>query len=112
MLCCFRFVPSPSREPNSERSMIRTACFAAPIVLVLLAAQQPKPPIQPVPKPAELVLKAPPVVTPGAGYGAAPSDAVMLMDGKSLSGWTTRDGKPAGWKPGPGKSGDETVVVP
>jgi hypothetical protein len=27
-----------------------------------------------------------------------PKGAIVLLDGKDLSGWTTRDGKPAGWK--------------
>jgi hypothetical protein len=29
----------------------------------------------------------PPVVTPGAAPGAAPSDAIVLFDGKDLSKW-------------------------
>jgi Domain of Unknown Function (DUF1080) len=29
---------------------------------------------------------------------APPKDAVVLFDGKDLSGWVTRDGKPAPWK--------------
>ncbi len=56
-------------------------------------------------------LKAPPAVKPGPSHGAAPSDAVMLFDGKSFDKWTKRDGSPMGWKPGPGKSGDDMVVV-
>ena len=42
----------------------------------------------------------PPVVTPGpAGPPvAAPSDAVILFGGKSLSGWTDAKGQPARWK--------------
>ncbi|MCS6859199.1 MAG: DUF1080 domain-containing protein [Abditibacteriales bacterium] len=40
----------------------------------------------------------PPVVTPGA-YGEPPSDAVVLFDGKDLSGWVSaRDGGEAKWK--------------
>ncbi len=45
----------------------------------------------------------PRVVTPGtescqAAAGQAPSDAVVLFDGKDLSGWVTaRDGSPAAW---------------
>jgi hypothetical protein len=31
-----------------------------------------------------------------------PKGATVLMDGKDLSGWTTRDGKPVGWKAGDG----------
>ena len=89
--------------------MIRAALLLAPFAL--LPAAQPKQQ-QPVPKPAEVVLKAPPVVTPGPSYGMAPSDAVMLVDGKSFDKWTTRDGKAMGWKPGPAKSGDEIVCVP
>ena len=49
------------------------------------------------------------VICPGAKaedketLGAKPpKGAIVLMDGKDLSGWTTRDGKPAGWKVGDG----------
>ena len=42
----------------------------------------------------------PPVVTPAptATPGAPPSDAVVLFDGQSLTGWETDSAKPAGWK--------------
>lgn len=57
--------------------------------LALIAAAQPE----------KTDLKAPPVVTPGAFVSIPPpSDAVALFDGKSMTGWATRDGKPAGWK--------------
>ena len=39
----------------------------------------------------------PRVVHPGAA-GAAPSDAVILFDGRDLSGWLNRDNQPAAWK--------------
>ncbi len=42
----------------------------------------------------------PPVVDPGPAGAPAPvpSDAVVLFDGKSLSGWETAKGAPAPWK--------------
>jgi hypothetical protein len=45
----------------------------------------------------------PPIITPGTAStqdspGTAPSDAVVLLDGKDLSKWVDKDGKPAGWK--------------
>lgn len=45
----------------------------------------------------------PPVITPGTAStqdaaGAAPSDAVVLFDGKDLSHWVGQDGKAARWK--------------
>ena len=41
---------------------------------------------------------APRVVTPGASPGAAPSDAIVLFDGKDLSQWESeKDGSPALW---------------
>ena len=45
----------------------------------------------------------PPVITPGTAStqempGTAPSDAVVLFDGKDLSKWIDKDGKPAAWK--------------
>ena len=45
----------------------------------------------------------PPVIDPGTAStqdapGRAPSDAVVLFDGKDLSHWVDGDGKPAKWK--------------
>lgn len=45
----------------------------------------------------------PPIITPGTAStqeaaGTAPSDAVVLFDGKDLSKWVGEDGKPARWK--------------
>jgi hypothetical protein len=45
----------------------------------------------------------PPIITPGTPStqdtaGTAPSDAVVLFDGKDLSKWVDKDGKPAAWK--------------
>ncbi len=41
-------------------------------------------------------LPQPAVVDPG-GSGMAPSDAIVLFDGKDLSGWAGNDGGPAKW---------------
>jgi hypothetical protein len=47
----------------------------------------------------EVYSPVPPVVTPGAKCGDAPSDAVILFDGKNLDKWATvSDGSPAKWK--------------
>ncbi len=46
---------------------------------------------------AFLSFDEPEVITPGVGT-APPSDAVVLFDGKDLSGWRKRDGQPAHWK--------------
>src|SRR3989442_466519 len=43
----------------------------------------------------------PGVVTPGKSFSheaPAPSDEVVLFDGKDLSKWRTGDSKPSGWK--------------
>jgi hypothetical protein len=50
----------------------------------------------------------PPVVTPGAAPGGAPSDAVVLFNGRDLSEWVDDSGRPARWTVGTG----EFVVNP
>src|SRR5437667_11085642 len=46
--------------------------------------------------PHEAPKKEPPVITPGAKPGDAPSDATILFDGKDLSAWKPlRDGSDA-----------------
>jgi hypothetical protein len=46
----------------------------------------------------EVYSPVPPVVTPGAKLGDAPSDAIVLFDGKNLDKWeTVADGSPVKW---------------
>jgi hypothetical protein len=52
----------------------------------------------PNPKDTEVWAPVPPVVTPGATAGAAPSDAIILFDGKHLNEWVSaQDHTPARW---------------
>lgn len=68
----------------TPRRLATPLCF-----LALAAGAQPQAP----------ELKPPPVVTPGPHVSIPPpSDATVFFGGESLAGWTTRDGKPAGWK--------------
>jgi type 1 glutamine amidotransferase len=50
---------------------------------------------------SEFWLPQPPIVTPGEpspqAYMSAPSDAIVLFDGKDLSKWQKSNGEPAGW---------------
>jgi hypothetical protein len=47
----------------------------------------------------EFYTPVPPVVTPGVVNSNAPSDAVVLFDGKNLDQWVNvKDGAPADWK--------------
>lgn len=48
------------------------------------------------PKATEVWTPVPPVVTPGDN-GTAPSDAIVLFDGKNLDEWTNEKGDTAGW---------------
>lgn len=50
------------------------------------------------PKTTEVWAITPKVITAGKAYGDAPSDAVVLFDGRDLSKWIGADGKPAKWE--------------
>jgi len=70
---------------------------------VALAGAQPQPNKQP-PESTEIWSPVPRVVTPGnlapatASGLTAPSDAIVLFDGKNLDNWVSaKDGKPAAW---------------
>src|ERR1700683_5231813 len=53
---------------------------------------------KPKPQETEVWEPVPKVVTPGATNAAAPSDAIVLFDGKNLDEWvSTRDKSPAPW---------------
>jgi hypothetical protein len=66
------------------------ACF----VTSLVAQDQAKPK----PEDTEVWSPVPKIVTPGATCGAAPSDAIVLFDGKNLDEWVSaQDHSPAQW---------------
>lgn len=50
------------------------------------------------PESTEWYKPQPPKVLPAASTGQAPSDAIILFDGKDLSKWVTNDGNEAKWK--------------
>jgi hypothetical protein len=91
---------------TNSRSLLALAglAFIALAVVASSRAQQqpaqqtaPPPPAAQPPYPSPK--KEPPVVTPGAQPGAPPSDAIVLFDGKDLSGWKSlRDGSDAKWE--------------
>jgi 3-keto-disaccharide hydrolase len=73
--------------------LLATAMLLA--LTVPAAAQQAA---QPNPKDTEVWAPVPPVVTPGARAGAAPSDAIVLFDGGNLHEWVSaQDHTPARW---------------
>lgn len=50
------------------------------------------------PEETEFYSPVPPVVTPGTTVGQAPSDAIILFDGKNLDEWVNvKDSMPASW---------------
>src|SRR3569832_1812102 len=51
------------------------------------------------PEDTEIYFPVPPIVTPGeAASASAPSDAIVLLDGRNLDRWVnTRDKAPASW---------------
>jgi hypothetical protein len=49
------------------------------------------------PKVTEYYEPKPPKITPGPNAGEAPSDAIILFDGKNMDEWTALDGSAAKW---------------
>jgi hypothetical protein len=63
-----------------------------------LVAQQAAAPSKPNPHDTEVWSPEPRVVTPGAACGQAPSDAIVLFDGRNLDEWVSaQDHMPAQW---------------
>ena len=81
-------------------ALLALAVIASGVIFTTQAQQQPAPQrTGPVAEPPyESPKKEPAVITPGTAVGAAPSDAIVLFDGKDLSGWKSmRDGGDAKW---------------
>ena len=76
-----------------NKKIIPSLLLAGVISVNLLAQQTGDP------KATEFYSPVPKVVSPGTSPADAPSDAIVLFDGKSLDKWTSvnKPGEPAGW---------------
>ncbi|BCS33099.1 endo-1,3-1,4-beta glucanase-related protein [Luteitalea sp. TBR-22] len=84
----------------TTRLSLSAACLFATLLAATLAAQQPSAPTAPKPSPKDTEVwdPEPRVVTPGATDAQAPSDAIVLFDGRNLDEWVNvKGGGPAGW---------------
>ncbi len=81
---------------TTHRMVVNLMILGGALLLPLVRAANAQQP-QPDPKLTEVWEPVPRVVTPGAGT-AAPSDAIVLFNGKDLSEWQHVDGGPAKWK--------------
>jgi hypothetical protein len=82
---------------NVTTALLLFVALAATAAIAQQSAQQPAPK----PEDTEVWQPEPKVVTPGATCGAAPSDAIILFDGKNLDEWVSAQDKdrsaPAEW---------------
>jgi hypothetical protein len=90
---------------NTHHRFLKAVLAALVVTTASLSAQQPVAPqaaerkgTRGNPKDTEVWEPVPKVVNPGSTYGAPPSDAIILFDGKNLDEWVlTRDKSPATW---------------
>lgn len=76
--------------------MVRRSIVAALVLIASVAGAQT--PTQMKPQDSEVWKPVPPIITPGRTNADAPSDAIVLFDGKSLDQWVSaKDGSPAKW---------------
>ncbi|RFS18738.1 DUF1080 domain-containing protein [Chitinophaga silvatica] len=71
---------------------MRTLLLSACTLLTLAATAQSKP------EDTEVWDPVPKVINPGTLILTAPSDAIILFNGKNLNSWTSEDGGPAKWE--------------
>ena len=83
----------------TTRFSVSAACLCAALFVAPLAAQQATTGPKPSPKDTEVWEPEPKLVTPAASAAeGAPSDAIVLFDGKNLDEWVNvKGGGPAGW---------------
>src|SRR5664279_2138998 len=81
--------------------LLFTLLAVSPTLCVGQAAAAPQQADAGKPEDTEVWYPVPKVVTPGANNTAAPSDAIVLFDGKNLDEWVSvQDKSPAKWTVG------------
>src|SRR5438105_3633387 len=73
-------------------------CFYLFVMAPLISFAQTQPRSSLDPTVTEVWDLKPKKITPGANPGEAPSDAIVLFDGKDLSKWSTLTGSEAKWE--------------
>jgi hypothetical protein len=74
------------------------ALLTTSVIVTPSGAQTPPPKSTAKPADTEVWTPVPPLITPGRTDADAPSDAVVLFDGKNLDEWVSdKDGSPAKW---------------
>ena len=81
------------------KTQLRRSLVSATIVFLGLPLFAQQPPAKPKPEETEVWTPEPKVVTPGATFDAAPSDAIILFDGKNEDEWVAanQEHSPAQW---------------
>ncbi len=88
-------MPNPKANLSRFQKPAVIAALAAIVLLSIVAVSQTMQELKPFDPPK----KEPRVITPGEKPGDPPSDAIVLFDGKDLSGWrSVRDGGEAKWQ--------------
>jgi hypothetical protein len=81
-----------------DHSLVIVHAMACMLVAAPAMAQQKAASPNPRPEETEVWSPVPPIVTPGATNSAAPSDAIVLFDGRNLDQWeSARDKSAARW---------------
>src|SRR5262245_32079336 len=89
---------SATNRLHRERRMYRSKLWVVLAGLLGVSTQAANAPAGD-PKATEVWSPVPVKVTPGATAGAAPSDAIVLFDGKNLAAWKSeKGGGPAKWR--------------
>src|SRR5665647_552959 len=79
-------------------AFIMAVLFAGSVVAVNAQAPAPTPAQKDNPAETEVWKPVPKVVTPGKNFSDAPSDAIILFDGKNLDQWVSlKDNSAAKW---------------
>ena len=92
-------IPLPRVYPSPTMRTLTTTLLLLLTLAATALAQQPETKPAPKPEDTEVWTPEPKVVTPGATCAAAPSDAIILFDGKNLDEWVSAQDRntPAKW---------------